>query len=248
MKLRLLELIDQAEVVDLTYELRKGMLKYVSDKAPEMAVTPARFENGKYFSGFVELQIRNHHGTHVDAPSHKLPDGKNIGDYPVRHFIRKGAVLDLTGADITGRENKEITMDDVYNHPQKVDSDIGALLLYTGFCNKMEATVNPSEEERKQVEGSFPYIGMEVAINIIERFPNLGIIGIDSFAIDKRGSNSEVHRAFMDRDILPLETLTHLGKLYSAAGTRPFALFCAPIAPSDYDAGQARAFAVVEKE
>lgn len=85
-------------IVNLSYPLHQGMFKYPSDPEPEIEITKAKRElnqikililekdvyetftlpDDKYKSGFAFLKLRNHHGTHIDAPAHKFPDGKTI--------------------------------------------------------------------------------------------------------------------------------------------------------------------------
>ena len=39
------------------------------------------------------LHLGSHSGTHIDAPSHFLPDGKTIDQYPLERFIINGMIL-----------------------------------------------------------------------------------------------------------------------------------------------------------
>ncbi|MFH1420975.1 MAG: hypothetical protein ABIG30_03340, partial [Candidatus Aenigmatarchaeota archaeon] len=93
-------------------------------------------------------------------------------------------------------------------------------------------------------DSNFPYIEPELAEYIATRpWMKLNVLGIDSFSIDPRGSNSEAHRALLSRDILILETAVNLKELKNYTGRKPFELHCVPVAYPGADAGQTRAYA-----
>ena len=37
-----------------------------------------------------------HHGTHVDAPEHQCPGGKQVDDYPINRFLGNALLVDLS--------------------------------------------------------------------------------------------------------------------------------------------------------
>jgi kynurenine formamidase len=106
---------------------------------------------------------------------------------------------------------------------------------------------NSEEDGKLKFEKTFPYFSQKSARYIVDRFKYLDIIGIDSFAVDPSGSNSEVHRIFFEKDILPLETLFNLAELKSSLSSvnRIFELYCAPLKYLKSDAAQTRAFTMV---
>ena len=106
----------------------------------------------------------------------------------------------------------------------------------------MIAKNHPSARE---IEKGFPYFSLEAAQHIANRLQHANLIGIDSYSFDRKGSNSEVHRAFLDKDILLLETLVNLAELKEHAGNKPFKLVSVPEKYLNLDAAQTRAYAVV---
>lgn len=227
-------------IVDLTYSTHSGMFKYPSDPPVEVEVIKAKLEDGRYKSGFSTLNMRNHHGTHVDAPSHKIPGARTIDSYPISKFIGKLAgIFDLT--EILG-DRREIQLSDVKKAIETsgiLDYYLSAIIFYTGFSDRISSKQGVSEAD-------FPYFSLDAAGFIVEKFRRLDIIGIDSFSVDKQGSNSEVHTAFFRRDILPLETLVNLGELKKYVGNTMFKLFCVPLNIRKADASPVRAYAVLE--
>jgi kynurenine formamidase len=138
--------------VDLSYALGNGMFKYPSDPEAEIEIKKASTEEKEEFgwsegdmnplistswtlykSGYSYFKQRSHHGTHIDVPSHKLEDGKTISDYGIEKFVNRALLLDLTSTDILKRETKVILPKDI--EPLiSPNSEIGALVIYTGFC------------------------------------------------------------------------------------------------------------------
>ncbi|MEC9485107.1 MAG: cyclase family protein [Candidatus Izemoplasma sp.] len=53
-------------------------------------------ENDGYADSRLDTSM--HVGTHMDAPSHMIPGGKLMSDYPLEHFIAQGVALDFTNA------------------------------------------------------------------------------------------------------------------------------------------------------
>ncbi|HRZ86027.1 MAG TPA: cyclase family protein [Candidatus Paceibacterota bacterium] len=245
------------KIINLTHRLENGMYKYPSDPEPKINIVSARLElkqkeiydeNGtlasyeikKYKSGYSELSIRNHHGTHLDAPAHKLPDGKKIGDYKTERFINRAVIINLTKSNILSRSDKEVRVNDIAQNIPNTN-DFNALIIYTGFCDLMQN----NNLYKKELEESFPYLKPIVAKYLSTNYEKLSLIGIDSFSVDKRGSNSESHRELFKKDILILETLVNLSELNKEAAGKPFQLVSVPVFPSDMDASPTAAYAII---
>ena len=252
--------------IDLTYKISEGMFKYPSDPEVKIERKDATFEDEeeiiydesgytsgvatvyrRYKSGYVLLHIRNHHGTHIDAPAHKIAWGKTIDKYVDEKFTNNCALIDLTSSDLMGRKERKIGKEDIERACDLCSyNGVEALIFYTGFCDEMEKNkgrFKANSAEKINFEKTFPYFSKEAASFIIEKSNCLNIIGIDSFSVDKSGCNSEVHRIFFSKDILPLETLA---ELRNKAGKNVFKLFSIPL--YDADAAQTRAYAIYRRE
>lgn len=258
------------KIIDLTYPIHKGMFKYPSDSEVEIKKIEAKAEqeecfgwsegdnnplisamSTKYKSGHLELNIQNHHGTHIDAPCHKIPQDKTIDLYPICKFLNKALVIDLTTTDLLKRKKREIKSEDVreYLSPDRFQKlqGIGALVFYTGFCNEMLEKEGKLQGEAKvNFEKTFPYFNEQTIRSIMNFYKGLNIIGIDSFSFDPKGSNSEIHRKMFFQKILPLETLVNLQHLSQGTNSKEFNLHCVPINYQEGDAAQCRAYAILE--
>ncbi len=236
-----------SEVIDLSYAISEGMNKYPKDPSPQVEITPARDENGAIYSGFTVLHIKSHHGTHIDAPAHKIKSGKTIDQYAPDKFIATAGLVDLTKyatRSISPRGfievvEPEMLETEIKRMEQFISlNSIEALILRTGYDQTINSWAKSS--------GVFPYLSPKAAEYICSLNLSLKLIGIDSQSVDKRGSNSEAHREFLSRDILVLETLVNLHTLAEKAGNKLFQLHAAPVNYLKADAAQCRAYAIVD--
>ena len=209
-------------------------------------MVPARTEEGRLRSGYTELTIRSHHGTHIDAPAHKISDGKTIDQYELGKFVNHALLVDLT-PQLEPGENyvrsisqellKQLLTSELLHCIQQ--EGISALLFRTGYDRVIERGVTD--------DLNFPCFDAEAATFLVKSCDQQGIrlnlVGLDSFSVDPKGTpDSPAHNVFLARDILIIETLVHLEKVARAFGEEPFELICAPILYQRADAAQVRAF------
>jgi len=239
--------MESKSMIDITYPISEGGSRYPTDPVPEVTLIPARIEEGRLKSGYTELHIRNHHGTHIDAPAHKIPGGKTIDQYELGKFINRAMLLDLTpyvgpGKSYVRRITRELlgrafTPERLQRMKQE---DISALLFRTGYEAKIKCGVTD--------DYGFPYFEKEAAEFLVGRCERAGVklnlVGLDSFSVDPKGTlDSPAHQVFLSRDILILETLVNLEEVARAFGDESFELICAPVLYKGADGAQVRAFA-----
>lgn len=129
------------KVLDLTHEVKTGMMKYPGD--PDISLTEVLAHDTDYCH-VDYLQCGSHTGTHIDAPYHFLPDGKRITDFPVSRFIREGDFLLIQ----TGWYRKFGT-EEYLDHPYiskeaaKRIVKLGVSIVAVDFLN-----VDPTRKER----------------------------------------------------------------------------------------------------
>jgi len=233
-------------IIDLTYGISEAGSRYPTDPVPRITVVPACVEEGRLRSGYTELQIRSHHGTHIDAPAHKIPGGKTIDQYELSKFINRAMLMDLT-PHLSLRESymrrisqellKRVLIPERLQHMKQ--AGISALLFRTGYDKVIERGVTKDFD--------FPYFEGEAAAFLVEACQRHGIrlnlVGLDSFSVDPKGTpDSPAHQAFLSKDILILETLVRLDEVAQAFNDGPFELICPPVLYNGADAAQVRAF------
>ncbi len=234
-------------MIDLSYPISESGSRYPTDPAPKITVVRACMEEDRLKSGYTELGIRSHHGTHIDTPAHKIPGGKTIDWYELGKFINRAILVDLTlhlrpEEAYVQRISREL-LEQVLTPErwQRMRQErISALLFRTGYEKVIERGVTN--------DFNFSHFEGEAAAFLVELCEQQGIrlnlVGLDSFSVDPKGTpDSPAHCAFLSKDILILETLVHLGEVAQGFGDEPFELICAPILYQGADAAQVRAFA-----
>jgi kynurenine formamidase len=110
---------------DLSWPVESGMPTYPGD--PRVAVRRAATmaEDGYRVSS---LSLSTHAGTHVDAPSHLLAEGRSTGDYPVEAFRFDAVRVDCTGLDA------RTTIDPAALSAADPDPDADMLVVETGWA------------------------------------------------------------------------------------------------------------------
>lgn len=185
--------------VDCTQPFRKGM--------PKMSFLPEpKFEElialGEYSPKVSMLQVCTHLGTHIDAPSHFIAGGKNIGDFPAQHFIREGVVWKVEAQPCSPIRLEDLPQVDIQD-VQRGD----AVFLYTGWGEK---TQQPEYYDH-------PFLDEEVAHWLVDK--GVSIVGIDFLTPDKppqlreKGFRSPIHRILLGSEVLIIENLTALSSL-----------------------------------
>lgn len=205
--------------VDLTQTIETGMPVFPGTDPVQIA---RKYTLAK--DGFAELILRmvSHTGTHIDAPSHILSDGKSLDRYPVSFFIGQAMVLDLDHNDISPD-----TLSDRDAELKMVDF----VLLRTLWAKKWG---KPSYFEN--VPSPSPSILQQICSYKVRG------IGIDAASIDPMRSISlDNHHTILARNMIIMENLTNLHKLPD----HPFKLMALPLKVAGSDGFSARIVAEI---
>jgi len=167
------------------------------------------------------LHVSSHTGTHVDAPSHFLKDGKTIDEMRIDRFIGDCVVLDMTTCA------ERITRDCLMTH----DNDIvegGIVLLRT-----TNSDLNPTDKFSPH------FVYLEVSGAIYKKKKKIKAVGIDYLGIEHSQPGHPTHENLMHKDIVIIEGL-RLG--YVTPGKYLF--ICLPLNVIGGEAAPARAVLV----
>lgn len=170
------------KIIDLTHELNNKISVYPGDEKPKIIKVANVEVDG--FSTF-ELNINNHHGTHIESPAHMIKNGKSLKEYPLELFM--GDAICLKIEDI----NSNLDL-----------KGIKRILIYTGF-DRYWGQDNYTKE--------YPTLNDEQ----IDILISLGIemIGFDTLSPDKINENKN-HLNLFNKDIIIIENLTNLNQVY----------------------------------
>ena len=167
---------------DCSQPIESGMPVYPGDDpvaAEQFCTVP---EDG---SCLRDLSLTTHTGTHVDAPSHKIADGRRLDEFDISAFSVEARVLDCTPC----RDRQRLTPDCL---PSSIDDGVEMLLFRTGWSEHWGA-----ERYRDS-----PYLGRRVAQWCADRSLH---VGIDTFSPDPVPS-SDPDR---ERDAEPTDQPAH---------------------------------------
>ena len=207
-----------SRLLDLSRRLETGMPVFPGDPPVELA--PAGAEPPWQVT---RLHLGTHSGTHIDAASHYVRDGRSIDEYPLERFVLDAYVVHLdVGAEAA------ISWEDI---AAQLPGDLTAVgvLLHTGwdrFWGTDEAERHPSLSEdaaRRLAAGGVTLVGTD-ALNVD------GTARPTTFA----------HAALLGVDVLVVENLTGLGAL---AADRPYHCAFVPLNVADGDGSPIRAYA-----
>lgn len=151
------------------------------------------------------FRMRNHCGTHIDAPAHFFKDAKAIADYPAEYLIfRHPRVINIALS-----RDMLIDLEDVKDKIGKADD---LVMLKTGFGRL-----------RGKKEYSFrnPSVSPQIGLWLRARRKNVRAIGFDFISLSScrdRDLGRQAHRAFLDpkgkgRPVLIIEDMDLSGNL-----------------------------------
>lgn len=214
---------------DLSQPLDAEGTTYPGD--PAVSVTPhATHERDGYRVS--ELAMGSHGGTHVDAPSHLLPEGRDLDEFELSTFAFDAVRIDCT--DAGARE--PIGRDAVAAAP--TDADL--LVVRTGW----------SEHWGTDRYLDHPYLSPDAAAWLAEREFHVGVDAPNVDPTPRQASTADrtdepegfpAHRALLGNDRVLVENLANLG-----APPDRFELCAYPLPIPDADGAPARAVARVD--
>jgi len=180
-----------ARFFDLSHSIENGMTFFPSDPVPR--VTPAALEPPWRVT---DLHLGTHTGTHIDAPSHFIPNGLTIDQYPPERFFIAGLVVPVRQSD-----DEAIGPEAFTSHLSNLPGS-SAVLIHTGW-NRFWKTERYLRH---------PYLAPETASALVEA--GVKVIGIDALNVDSTThATVHAHQILLGNDILIIENLTHLEQL-----------------------------------
>lgn len=128
-----------------------------------------------------------HFGTHIDAPSHWIKNGKNIPDIDIDLF--SGVCYVQTIKSVDNSISKDVLSSQLINKCDRIFFRANAHLnLYDKF----------NKDFTGMVQSGIDYLMDEI---------DLKVIGIDYLSIEKFTSDGYVHKKLLDKEVLIYETL-----------------------------------------
>ncbi len=201
--------------VDLSHCIADGDPPYPGD--PPTVITQWSTLEKEHFR-LKQVILGSHSGTHMDSPSHLLPEGRSLDSFAPSSFFHEAFVLDVRDVPSIGKERVSA-----------IPPDVSSVLFFTGW------------QDRWNSERYFedpPLLTEEAATLLLER--GVRLFGFDSASCDSPRSESlPIHHLIFSYDGLILENLTNLDKV---AGCR-LSLVALPLLLDDSDGSPTRVIA-----
>lgn len=216
--LLLLKMSGKEKVIDISWPLTKKATSYRNRSLFNLSKSKTFQRDHKRET---KITLSSHSGTHIDAQSHFLENGKTIDQYDLHKLVGNCRVLDFT------KLKKRITATDLKPHKIKKNEII------------LLKTHNSFHTETDQFDEQFVYLSPSGATYLKEK--KVKAVGIDYLGIERGDIHHNTHRTLLKAEIPIIE-----GLRLAMADTKKYYFVCLPLAIQDIDAAPARAI-LIEK-
>jgi len=201
------------KIIDISWPISKATTGYKDKNIVQFEDTKSFVQDG---ARETKITLSSHTGTHIDAPSHFLKDGKTIDEMHLDRFIGSCKVLDMMAV------MERITRDWL----QDQDIQENDIILFK--------TQNSATSATDLFTPHFIYLEVSGAEYLVEK--KVKAVGIDYLGIEHSQHGHLTHLALMHADITIIEGL-RLGHV--EPGTYQF--ICLPLYVVGLEAAPARA-------
>lgn len=204
--MNLAQILGVDRLVDLTQPLGPRTVLWPGSRPFAAHVRGTVAADGHYVR---DLDLPEHAGTHLDAPSHFAAGGAHVGDIPVDRLVRPAVVLDVR--DLVGDDPAFSLSADQVRAIEGVEGEIPAgcvVLVRTGWDRWLADTVRYIGDPGPACPG----IGVDLAELLVAR----GVvgIGIDTLGVDPGHlSDCPAHQVTLGAGLWHLEGLVNLDRL-----------------------------------
>lgn len=155
---------------------------------------------------FRVMKIKMHAGigTHMDAPSHCVPDGQSVHDFDLNDCCMPCIMIDIS---IHAHEHYSLTIEDLQHFEQHygIIPANSCVLIRTGWSDFWD------DPEKYRNHHVFPSISAKAAAFLLNRGVNA--LGIDTLSPDRPQDGFKVHQLFLGAGKILIENVTSLEKL-----------------------------------
>jgi arylformamidase len=209
--------------IDLTHTFDEHISVYPGGTTPVVKPITTVSKDG-YASK--KIAFTSHQGTHIDAMSHMLENGKTLTDIPLEKFSGNALTIDVRPYAA------QLIPKTLFEKRAALIAQTDFILLYSGWDQYWGTPA---------YENDFPTMTVE-AMEYLCQFDLKGI-GMDCFSPDPVGSpDYAIHHLAFNAEILLIENLRQLHLL---PGSELVSFFCFPMKIVEADGAPVRAVALV---
>ncbi len=239
------------KIIDITVSISPSTRVFPGDPVPSIENVCTLEEDGCAVS---TLSFGSHTGTHVDAPSHVLKDGKPVDNLKLESLMGRAVILDFSSK--TGAFSKDM-LESAFRNVGSPEG-VRVLLLKTknpgvragsgsdpidsdseSYSRQAAGLENRNEEDNGEFEGS-AYLEEDAAAWIVNN--GFTTVGIDLFSVDSFASeNLPAHHILLSNRVNIVECLD-----LSPVEAGNYFFICLPLKIAGCDGAPARAVLVQE--
>ena len=176
-------MIKADQIFDISITIKEGMVSFPGDTVPKIERIKEIEKAGYNLS---KMQVSVHVGTHADAPTHFVEDGKYIDEIKPERFMGETQVIEI-------KNNNEITKTELEDKEIKSDK-----LLFK--------TINSEYLKEDTFNENFVYMTYQAAEYLVKK--GVKLIGIDYLTIESLDNKDfAVHKLLLGNDVIILEAV-----------------------------------------
>ena len=160
-----------------------------------------------------QMQMDAGVGTHMDAPSHRIPHGKSIADIPLKDLFAPACVIDVSLADA----DYELTVQDVESYENRFGAipKNALVIAYTGWDRFWS---NPKAYRNVDARGRmhFPAYSRQAVELLLKR--NIAGIAIDTLSPDCSDPDFSVHKLVLGAGRYIIENIANAARMPPTGG------------------------------
>jgi arylformamidase len=205
------------KIYDITVEMREDMPFFPGDEKVFELTSLLNVAMGDDYS-IKKLSMLTHSGTHLDAPSHFIPDGKNLDEMPLSTFIGTAQVININ-------DDEKIDIDALKN----IEIEPGMIILFKTKNSMLW-------KENKSFVANYVYITPAAAQWLVDH--RIRLVGIDYLSADKYDNfgDSKTHQILLGNEVPILEGI-NLSEVFPGR----YHLTCLPLKIKGLDGSPVRA-------
>lgn len=200
-------------IIDISWPINPAMTGY-KDRNTVYFETTKNFPQDNVRDSTIRLNC--HTGTHVDAPSHFLIDGKTIDEMSLNAVMGRAKVFDMSEA-----------VDSIK------DSDLEAHSIQQDDIVLLK-TINSLHSATDKFDPHFIFLDITGATWLVRK--KVKAVGIDYLGIERGDPEHRTHRTLMENDITIIE-----GLRLASVEPGEYTLCCLPLNIIGLEAAPARA-------
>ena len=209
---------EQSRLIDLTHSFEADTIVWPTEQDFRLVTQQAGETMGGYYYASNRLEMAEHGGTHIDAPTHFSKGGQTLDQVPIERLVGAGIRIDVSAHCARDRDYLVTVQDfEQWEAAHGRISNRSIVLLDTGFARYWPSRQQYLGTELRGLEGvralHFPGLHPDAASwRVRER--QVKSVGIDTASIDYgQSSKFETHVALLSQNVPVFENLDDLRDL-----------------------------------